>query len=644
MAPAPTNRTTPVRIARGSLAALQAGLAVLKDGEITWAEDQRQFYMVEGTGVQAVLTPAASSVMASGFLLGAYNGSTGRIAALSPAASAAPRQGFAVNGRISAGSGQEPGDFFLVSVAGTPSGDAAAINVPLNANDRVVWTGSSWTVIASGSLAGTTSLHSAADVSDTVVSTVPAEFVKGLLVRDNRVADGLPGAYKLVDSSPFAGGGGVSLGSTAPTGPSNGQLWWKSNTSALYIWFDADGSGSNDPGEWLPIVTPGAVGEASVSLAGVVRLASAEMIASGTAGRVVDAAQMKAAIAAATPDASITAKGLARLADATAITAGVAGRVVDAAQLQAAVNAATPADATTSVKGVVQLADGAAITAGTAGRVVDAAQLKAATQSVVAPEATTSTAGVVRLADAMAISAGTAGRIVDAAQLKAAAAAATAPDATASVKGVVQLADATAISSGSGGRVVDAAQLKEAVATAGRASVGATAPASPGSGQLWWDPVAEELFIYAGGQWSQTVTPLSIGDATTAVAGVVRLADAAAITAGTAYRVVDAGQLKSAISAAVVDATSSIKGIVRLADAAAISAGTSGRIVDAAQLQGAITASIVDATTASRGVVRLADTAAIAAGTVERVIDSAQLKTATDACLKRNISTLPVLP
>jgi hypothetical protein len=71
-------------------------------------------------------------------------------------------------------------------------------------------------------------------------------------------------------------------------------------------------------------------------------------------------------------DATTAAKGIVQLADAAAITAGTAGRVVDAAQLKAIGGT----DATTAVKGIVQLADAAAITAGTAGRIVDAAQLK----------------------------------------------------------------------------------------------------------------------------------------------------------------------------------------------------------------------------------------------------------------------------
>jgi hypothetical protein len=116
----------------------------------------------------------------------------------------------------------------------------------------------------------------------------------------------------------------VQVSETAPTAPSVGDMWLKGSTGKLSIYED-DGLGTT---KWT-----------------VVNL-----------------------------DATTTTKGLVQLADAAAITAGTAGRVVDAAQLKA--NVPTIPDATTTVKGIVQLADAAAITAGTAGRVVDAAQLK----------------------------------------------------------------------------------------------------------------------------------------------------------------------------------------------------------------------------------------------------------------------------
>jgi hypothetical protein len=158
------------------------------------------------------------------------------------------------------------------------------------------------------------------------------------------------------------------------------------------------------------------------------------------------------------------------------------------------------------------------------------------------------------------------------------------PDASTTVKGIVQLADAAAITAGTPGLVVDAAQLK---AAGGGVHVGTMAPPSPKAGALWWNSSNQKLKVYndsGGFGFWQEVNP----DATTTAKGIVQLADAAAITAGTAGRVVDAAQLKANVPT-IADATTTVKGIVQLADAAAITAGTAGRVVDAAQLKDAIT-------------------------------------------------------
>jgi len=84
--------------------------------------------------------------------------------------------------------------------AGTVTGDATAINKALNANDHLVYDGAAWHLVESGVVAATAfSIHSAADVSDATVGSVATADVKGILVRDNTIADGVAGAYKLVD-------------------------------------------------------------------------------------------------------------------------------------------------------------------------------------------------------------------------------------------------------------------------------------------------------------------------------------------------------------------------------------------------------------------------------------------------------------
>ena len=133
-------------------------------------------------------------------MLGTYDASASQIAHLNATATAGGRTGLAQNGKLSAGSALKEGDFFLVSKAGTPTGDAAEVNVALNANDHLVWTGVKWHVVNAGYDVGPITLHSCADVADGAVATVTTAHLKGILVRDSSVADGLANAYKLVDT------------------------------------------------------------------------------------------------------------------------------------------------------------------------------------------------------------------------------------------------------------------------------------------------------------------------------------------------------------------------------------------------------------------------------------------------------------
>ena len=81
------------------------------------------------------------------------------------------------------------------------------------------------------------------------------------------------------------------------------------------------------------------------------------------------------------------------------------------------------------------------------------------------------------------------------------------------------------------------------------ASAGTVAPLNPVRGQVWVDTGSDPPAIKA---WDDTPAPGSwvtlglVPDATTTSKGIVQLADAAAISAGTAGRVVDAAQLQAA--------------------------------------------------------------------------------------------------
>jgi hypothetical protein len=137
--------------------------------------------------------------------LGTYDASAGggQIKSVTAAATGGTpaRAGFTVGGKVSAGTDMKEGDYFLVVKGGTVTGDAASLNVALNANDHIVYDGAVWRVVSSGVVASAQfTIHAAGDVGDGAIATVTAANQKGVLVRDNAIADGVAAAYKLVNT------------------------------------------------------------------------------------------------------------------------------------------------------------------------------------------------------------------------------------------------------------------------------------------------------------------------------------------------------------------------------------------------------------------------------------------------------------
>ena len=140
--------------------------------------------------VQGLATGAA--------FLGTYDGGTGN-GQIDTASTAGLAAGFGNGAKISSNQ-PDVGDYFIVINGGTVSGETdTALNVALTAGDRLTWLGSGWVVIQSASLNTGATLHSLDDVVDASASTVASADHKGLLLRDSGVADGLPGAYKLIN-------------------------------------------------------------------------------------------------------------------------------------------------------------------------------------------------------------------------------------------------------------------------------------------------------------------------------------------------------------------------------------------------------------------------------------------------------------
>ena len=162
------------------------------------------------------------------------------------------------------------------------------------------------------------------------------------------------------------------------------------------------------------------------------------------------------------------------------------------------------------------------------------------------------------------------------------------------------------------------------------AASAATAPAGPTSGDVYivsaggalsgtgWGALggttvaAGDMLIFAGSAWDHV-------GSTAGTAGITAVNGTAPIKAATAG---------GTVTLTADDATASAKGVVQLADAAAITAGTAGRVVDAAQL---------DAVKAV-----YASSAETLAGTITN--KSVTPKGAKDTYLPLNYSTLTALP
>lgn len=153
------------------------------------------------------LVGLVSALTTGAHILGTYDASTSTIASLTPDALAnAATTNLNVGGHVSASvlTSLKEGDYLLVVKGGTLTAlePLFPASSQLQANDRLVFDGYKWHIVASGlvlSGGGGGSIHSSSDVSDTAVAVVIPANQKGLLVRDNSVADGLPGAYKLAD-------------------------------------------------------------------------------------------------------------------------------------------------------------------------------------------------------------------------------------------------------------------------------------------------------------------------------------------------------------------------------------------------------------------------------------------------------------
>jgi len=176
----------------------------------------------------------------------------------------------------------------------------------------------------------------------------------------------------------------------------------------------------------------------------------------------------------------------------------------------------TALQASTTVAGIAQWATAADVTSGASDRVVTANLLKStvASNSYTLPAATTAVLGGIKVGTNLTVtsdgtlSANIAGALTYAGTIDATAAAPVPPK-----------TDGLYVSSKAG-------------------SINASFTGASGS------TAVGDWLLYDGTKWDVVQASAAVGDATTSAKGVVQLADAAAIAAGTTGRVVDAAQLK----------------------------------------------------------------------------------------------------
>lgn len=241
--------------------------------------------------------------------------------------------------------------------------------------------------------------------------------LRALVARSGAVEQVAPG----VSAASLGYADVVAYGAQAPAAAVDGTLWFSE--------VPEQGVQVRSPAGWRRLEN--LLRDASTALPGLARLADAAAISNGTAGRVVDAAQLWAvhskadAAQAAADGAQATADGAQATADGAQAAATAAQGSANAAQATANGAQAAANGAQTAANQAQATANGAQTAAAGAQASADAAQAAASAAQATANsawkpvDATTTTKGLVQLADAAALNTRTAGRIVDAAQLNA---------------------------------------------------------------------------------------------------------------------------------------------------------------------------------------------------------------------------------
>lgn len=226
------------------------------------------------------------------------------------------------------------GDLYVNTKAGTTDASWTGIGTkPAAVGEMALWDGAKWDLVGVGSATGTlTDVTGTAPVTVTKTNPAQPNISVSNVVASTGGAGGSAGLMTAVEAEKLAG---------IASGAQVGTVTTVTAAAPLHVATPAS----------TPALT---IDNASVTGRGVVQLADATAITAGTAGRVVDAAQLKVVSDAV---ATATAGGLSNITGTAPISVTGTG----------ATRAVAVAASSTTGAGVVQLATNAEILAGTVG-------------------------------------------------------------------------------------------------------------------------------------------------------------------------------------------------------------------------------------------------------------------------------------
>lgn len=223
------------------------------------------------------------------------------------------------------------GDVYINTTAGTADASWTGIGgSAVTVGEMALWDGAKWDSIGAGVTGGVTAVTGSAPVVVTATDPARPNIAVPNAVASSSGAGGSSGLLTAVDKEKLDG---IASGAQA------GTVTTVTATAPLHV--------------ATPTTTPAlTIDHASTTADGVVQLADATAITAGTAGRVVDAAQLKVVSDAL---ATATAGGLSSITGTAPISVTGTGNT----------RAVAIADAATGAKGAVQLATNAEVLAGT---------------------------------------------------------------------------------------------------------------------------------------------------------------------------------------------------------------------------------------------------------------------------------------